>query len=264
MGGSQSRGIPGSSYHDPNATGPKAVREEQKKEIVKESLVYFENTHQFVCHKTLSGRFIRTEKDDVGRVFWFDDGALMERCKSAGLHPHRWARYLHGRGPTISQLKERGKFDQGSDDGGVSGGYANDQVTYFADSPETETEKDKEMVCKSVVYLEGVHRFVDHKTHKLRTIRTEKHGCGTVSWYYKPCMQRPIFAKLHRVKEYPEGKGPTIEMLKRDARFDHGTYNLAVKNCGNYAEEQICGWEGRSLADYLIGWQRRIRDQMRR
>lgn len=255
MGSKASRGTPGSSYHDPNATGPKEVREEQKKEIVKESLVYFENTHQFVCHKTLSGDFVSTEKDDVGRVFWFHDGKEMERCKSAGLHPHLWTRYQDGQGPTISQLKERGKFVNGSKND--SGDYANDQVKCLRHSPETETEKDAEIVRKSVVYVEGVHRFVDHETKNGLLIRTEKNGCGTVSWDYEACESRRTNARFVRETDYGFlVRGPTIGELRKASIYKHGNYNIASDNCGNYAETQVADWrwQGKETRSFWNGF----------
>ncbi len=119
--------------------------------------------------------------------------------------------------------------------------------TYYGPNPTKPNaipEVDEEIVQESVVYLEGWHRFVDHKTCSGRIIRTEKDSFGRVHWSYEPYMSRLLFTvtRKHRSTYYPSGQGPTIRALKKYSEFYHGHYNLFSNNCGTYAEAQVSGW----------------------
>ena len=124
-----SRGTPGSTYHDPNPTRPKAVPEkDDETEIVKESRIYLKGVHRFVHHETCSGRTIRTEKDGSGNVSWNYEPWKGE-CKLAELY--RGTSYPFGLGPTIGELKRRSQKHHGNYHIFYNncGDYAEDQVS---------------------------------------------------------------------------------------------------------------------------------------
>lgn len=127
--------------------------------------------------------------------------------------------------------------------------------------PEEVPEKDDEIVLMSVVYFEGVHRFVDHQTHNGYTIRTEKHGQGEVSWFYEPCMGRIRNASFFCATYYPAKEGPTIGMLRKKSISYHGDYNIASNNCWNYAASQVNQWPGGRALDFMEYFVERFRNR---
>ena len=142
-----------------------------------------------------------------------------------------------------SQQSSRGEM-------GSSNSRGTPGSTYHDPNPtRTQPEKDDdiEIVKESRIYLDGVHRFVDHQTCSGRIIRTEKDGSGMVSWNYEPWKGKCKLAELYRGTSYPFGLGPTIGELKRRSQSHHGRYNVISNNCGDYAEDQVSGWH--------VGWQ---------
>lgn len=135
-------------------------------------------------------------------------------------------------------------FSNSSDTRGAGGSsYHNPNPT----QPEAVPGVDEEIVLESVVYLEGVHRFVDHKTCSGRIIRTEKDGFGRVHWHHEPWMLRANVAGRRRSAYYWFGQGPTIRALKKASEFYNGHYNLLSNNCGTHAEAQVSGWGGKQV-----------------
>lgn len=135
-------------------------------------------------------------------------------------------------------------FSNSSNTRGTDGSsYHNPNPT----QPEAVPGVDEEIVLFSVVYLEGVHRFVDHRTRSGRIIRTEKDGFGRVHWIQEPWMVRANYSRRRRSAYYCSGQGPTIGMLKRRSQSHHGHYNLFSNNCGTYAEAQVSGWGGEEV-----------------
>jgi len=97
-----------------------------------------------------------------------------------------------------------------------------------------------ERIVKSTTKLEGVHRYVEHKTESGKTIRTDKDGTGAVHWAEAGADRtRATSRSCHKQVTYPKGQGPTVSKKIEESRNDHGSYDLLTDNCGDYSDKQL-------------------------
>ncbi|CAE7891269.1 unnamed protein product, partial [Symbiodinium sp. KB8] len=93
------------------------------------------------------------------------------------------------------------------------------------------------LAIQSIIYLEGVHRFVDHKLNTGSIVRTERDGDGTVWWIDRPSSARAENAIVHKVMECEAFSGAYVARLIRRSKRYNGDYNWMFDNCGDYMQE---------------------------
>mmetsp|Transcript_35411 Transcript_35411/g.81684 ORF Transcript_35411/g.81684 Transcript_35411/m.81684 type:complete len:172 (+) Transcript_35411:75-590(+) len=108
----------------------------------------------------------------------------------------------------------------------------------------------KQRIKESFIYLEEVHRFVDHLLTDGRIIRTEKDGGGNVFWYTNPSSKRSRIASKFRHIDWSQDskrEPPTLHEKVVDSTKFTGSYDTYDDNCGDYAIDQCPGerrWRG--------------------